>query len=78
MTNRICALTVILDDDIREDDVQSLVDAILHMRRVSSVVTNTSNPIAESVAESRERRRIYEAMLNVIYPKTAARDGDKP
>lgn len=50
MTDRICALTVLLDEDIREDDVQSLCEAIQHMRHVAKVecvVTNHSEALAE-------------------------------
>lgn len=44
MTDRVRSITVALDHDIREDDVQLLVDAIRMMRHVSAVTTNVVSP----------------------------------
>lgn len=44
MTARVRSLTIALDDDIRTDDVESLVNAIKMMRNVLSVTTNEVNP----------------------------------
>jgi uncharacterized protein (UPF0264 family) len=43
MTNRIKGLEVALECDIREDDCQQLIDAILMIKGVASVKTNVSN-----------------------------------
>lgn len=44
MTARVRSLTIALDEDIRTDDVESLVNAIKMMRNVLSVTTNEVNP----------------------------------
>ncbi len=44
MTDRLKGLTVAFDKDIREDDAQCIIDAILLIRGVSGVTTSTSNP----------------------------------
>ncbi len=43
MTDTVKGLVVTLDSDIREDDVQMLVDAILCLKRVVSVKTEVVN-----------------------------------
>lgn len=55
MTDRIQALTVILDHDMRDDDVQELITAIKCMRHVGNVVTTNPVDIDTIVA----RTRIY-------------------
>lgn len=54
MTNRICALTVTLDEDVREDDVEELSHAIRCMRHVGKVET----VVTEHVEAHAERIRI--------------------
>jgi HD superfamily phosphohydrolase YqeK len=54
VTDRICALTVTLDEDIRVDDVESLMSAIRHMRHVAKV----SPVVTEHVSAHAERIRI--------------------
>ena len=44
MTARAKGLTVALNKDMREDDVQSVVLAIMQMRHVESVELNITNP----------------------------------
>lgn len=43
MTTRIHALTVVLDDHIREDDAEALIAAILQLRGVFAVTTHVSD-----------------------------------
>lgn len=65
MTDRLNALTVVLDRDIRDDDAQPLIDAILQLRGVLSVegnVSNTGSHIAQSRAEQAIRERLWEAL----------------
>ena len=52
MTDRIDAMTVVLDHDIRIDDVQPLVEAIKQLRGVLSVELHVAD-FATSVAEAR-------------------------
>lgn len=54
MTDRINALTVVLTDDWREDDVQSIIEAIKLLRgvlRVSPKVADLDNYVAEERAK---------------------------
>jgi hypothetical protein len=53
MTDRVSGLTVILDKDVREDDVDGLAQAIGHMRGVIKVTKETAAPFPESVARAR-------------------------
>lgn len=72
MTDRVNALTVILDRDLREDDVQFIVNAIRAIRCVGDVQMNVTN-ITDAVAEHRARmeyhKRITDALGGIFYPK---------
>jgi len=54
MTDRVNALLVHLEQDIREDDVQGLVGAILWMRYVQKVELNVTD-YNQRLAEERAR-----------------------
>ena len=65
MTDRINALTVVLEQDIRDDDVQGLVDAIGWLRgvlRVDLHVASTADHVAKSRARADIRDRLYKAL----------------
>lgn len=66
MTDRICALTVILEKNTRDDDVVSLVQAIRHMRNVAEVKTNVSDFLAESTARIRIANELQEEFLDIL------------
>lgn len=59
MTDRINALTVVLDRDVRDDE------AIMHLRHVIKVEKNVSN-IDTLVAEARARRNLTTKILALI------------
>jgi hypothetical protein len=64
MTDRIHALTVVLESDIREDDVQELTRVIELLRGVSSVHSHIANP---DIFAARERvRRDLIAQLQAV------------
>lgn len=44
MTDRVRSLTVVLDKDYREDDIQALAQAIGQMRGVVGVALDVTNP----------------------------------
>jgi hypothetical protein len=71
MTDRLNTLTVALEKDIRVDDAQGLIDAILRMRGVLSVTGNVADGTAW-MAEERARRELGEKLWQVIYPKKDA------
>lgn len=65
MTARIRSLTVALDEDIRTDDVECLVNAIKMMRNVLSVTTNEVNP-NDWATERRVKLETAHKLTNII------------
>lgn len=65
MTARIRSLTVALDEDIRTDDIECLVNAIKMMRNVLSVTTNEVNP-NDWVTEKRVKLETARKLTNLI------------
>ena len=66
MTDRYYALTVVLERDIREDDAESLIDAIKMIRGVLDVTPHVSDR-ALHTAERRVRRDIEERLYAVLH-----------
>jgi hypothetical protein len=67
MTDRINALTVVLKDDIREDDVEPLMNAIRLLQGVVSVnlhVADIGSHIAKERAKAYYRDKIVDILLN--------------
>jgi hypothetical protein len=67
MTDRVHSLTVVLEQDVREDDVQSLTKAIHMMRGVLSV-TNEVADLNSHMAEERAKFALGQQLLKVVYP----------
>ncbi len=65
MTDRINALTIVLGEDIREDDVESLCEAIMHMRHVIHVEKNVKD-IGSLVSEQRIRQELSTKLWDVL------------
>lgn len=62
MTDRVMALTVLLDRDMREDDVQALIDAIgllAHVKRVEKAIVTG----AQALANYRARTEAAESLM---------------
>ena len=59
MTDRLNALVVVLEVDMRDDDAQPLIDAIKQLRGVLSVTGNVSD-LTSTVAETRAKRELYD------------------
>jgi hypothetical protein len=72
MTDRIHALTVFLDEPIREDDVQAIIDAIRMIKRVSSVRKHVHG-VDAIYAEQHARQDLEKKLWAVLYPPN-----DKP
>lgn len=72
MTARVNSLFVILENDIRIDDIQSTIDAIKQIKRVLEVKTHISTPV-DSVAESRVRNELGQKLMDVVYPPSQGR-----
>lgn len=54
MTDRVKGITIVLENDIREDDVESLIEAVRHFRGVLTAV-----PIVALAGNEIERIRAY-------------------
>lgn len=67
MTNRVNALTVVLENDIREDDAQALIAAIKQLRGVLSVDANITD-LAAHVAGERARHELGQKLMAILYP----------
>ena len=65
MTDRINALTVILNRDIREDDCEAVIHAIRMIRGVGDVQTHVSD-VSTAVAAMRVRADIEKRLLSVL------------
>lgn len=68
MTDRYNALTVVLEQDIRDDDAEALLNAIRQLRGVLSVTGNVSD-MNSHIAQERARRDLGEKLWCVLYPK---------
>jgi inosine-uridine nucleoside N-ribohydrolase len=66
MTDKFNALTVVLAEDISDDDAQALIAAIKQLRGVLTVSGNVSD-IHSHVAEARARQKIGDAVWKAIY-----------
>lgn len=69
MTDRINALTVVLDVDIRSDDAEPIIAAIQQIRRVLSVTANVSS-LDDHIARSRVRQELTDKLWEVLHPKS--------
>lgn len=70
MTNRIRTLTVVLDEDYRDDCLQSITNAILMTKGVAAVtgsVVNLPDYIARSVLKNQLELQIYEAITKIFH-----------
>lgn len=65
MTNRIKSLTVVLENDIRDDDIESLTQAIKLLRNVLVVKLNVANP-EDYEARSRIKAELQKKLWDVI------------
>lgn len=68
MSDRISSFTVILEENIRDDDAKPLMDAIRQMRGVLKVTGNVSD-LSEAIAESRVKSDLTRKLLNVLKDK---------
>jgi hypothetical protein len=69
MTDRIRHVTVILDQDTRDDDAESILNAILHIRGVAGVVPHVvagPDHLARAIVHTALHREILTAIGNVF------------
>ena len=67
MTDRVHSIQVILEKDVRIDDVQAYIDALRLFRGVANVVVMGSGA-TEMMAVERARHELGSKILDVIYP----------
>ena len=70
MTDRIRHLTITLDEDIRTDDVASIVSAIEHVRGVASVechVVKLEDHLARSAVRAEVQLKLHKAIEGVFH-----------
>lgn len=65
MTDRYNAFTVILEEDIREDDAQSTIEAIKHIKGVVTVIGHVDDP-SEKIAEQRVKHELIMKILEIL------------
>lgn len=65
MTDRIKGCYVTFDEDIRDDDVEELINAISMLKRVIDVSTDVSSP-TDHVARVRARQALVGRILAVL------------
>lgn len=68
MTDRISSLTVVLDQDYREDDIETLINAIKLFGNVLDVVPGLTDP-SQYIAERRVKTELQCKLWEVLYPK---------
>lgn len=68
MTDRVNGLVVVLDHDMRSDDVQVLVEAIKCLRFVTAVSTNVID-FNDYMNRERIRAEFSEKLWEVLHPK---------
>lgn len=67
MTDRINALTVVLETDMRDDDAEGLISAIKQLRGVLTVESNVRN-MNDLVAQERARDEMRQKLIDILYP----------
>lgn len=68
MTDRLYAVTVLFDRDIREDDAQQIIDAISMIKGVSKVGKHVTN-VELWAATERARMELTSKLWEVLHPK---------
>jgi len=65
MTAKFNSLTIVLENDVREDDAQTLINAILMLKGVLSVEGNVSS-VTDYVAETRVKTEVRNRLFEII------------
>jgi hypothetical protein len=68
MTDRCLTLTVVLETDMRVDDVESITSAIAQIRGVLDVEKNVAD-VQDYMAIARAREDLGRKILGIIYPR---------
>lgn len=68
MSNRYHSLTIVLEEDMKDEDAEGLMDALLHLKGVVGVEPNISDPNTVT-AVVRARYELGMKLLDIVYPK---------
>lgn len=68
MTERYHSLTVALEHDMREDDAQGIIDAILHIKGVIGVTGNAVD-VTDFIAVTRVRTHYWNEIRKIFFPE---------
>lgn len=71
MTDRYHSLTVVLEEDVRSDDAEAIIEAIKMIRGVLDVTPHIADT-ASWMAQTRVRRELGEKLMSILYPKETA------
>lgn len=66
MTDRINAFVVILEQDVREDDIEATLNAIHQIKGVLEVRPQTSEPMHAAVMRSRLKAELFNKLTEMI------------
>lgn len=69
MTDRIRSLTVVLDNDYRDDDVQEVINAIKMIKgvlEVSEHIVNHQDYTNRTIVEHEMKRKLYDFIQNEL------------
>lgn len=66
MVNRINALVITLEKNVREDDIQDTITAIKCIKNVLGVEINISAPMQEHVTKERFKAELGEKFWNLL------------
>lgn len=65
MTGRLHSLTVVLEEDVREDDAATMIELIRHIRGVLTVSGNVADA-SDYVAQARARLHFRDKLLALL------------
>ena len=67
MTDRVHAITVVLEQDIRSDDVEAITNSIQMIRGVLTTKTHVTD-ISDHTARERAKHELSEKLWDAIHP----------
>lgn len=69
MTDRVRMMTVVLEDDMRDDDADMIADAIRQLRGVSAVQLGEPITCADTIARNIAKRQLVAELRGVLDPE---------
>jgi hypothetical protein len=66
MAEKVCAFTVVMEQNIGKDEADSIANAIKMLKGVLSVETHVADSLNESVAGTRIRKSLVKKLYDVL------------